>query len=469
MLTSVFGCLILLPLLSLLAPSPLDIAPSAQHATCSQAAALLAAGETTEARVSYLSVLKRNPASQCASAGLRRLHVAVLSECTLADQQFEAGHLAEARKLYDHLGVSSKCGATGAARARTVLRRCAQGDAERDLDRSTEARKAYTSALASAPRAPCAVNGLRVLPDHNRFVSTVSAVVVALPIVAELVGLMALLVLLLLLLAYLSPVRKLYMRTPWLSSWIGPRLGFDGFDDSALGDGEKWGKPLQARVQQELQALQERVVREQQPGYSLDGGSPLEEVVDIVSAKGGLKAALDNASQINEQTKILAAILDLLYAVLPIRRFNISGVIEPMVQNHAPATVSLESNGHLSAATRLSQPVVNGAAKYEDYEALAGAAAVWIQFELARALRDGTFSANEAESFAFVRQAVEVTHRVEPDYAQARVLYQRAIEVDPDNWLARVNLAAMEAMLGRHKAALAVTVSAIADIQSGSM
>jgi tetratricopeptide (TPR) repeat protein len=223
----------------------------------------------------------------------------------------------------------------------------------------------------------------------------------------------------------------------------------------------------------------------------LDFGSAIDEFVDI-SSNSGLKTALDNASQVNDQTKILGALLDVLYALLPTQRIVIAGVLG-VPDDDAAISLSLQLNGKLQGATTVSQPAsgLSGAAltpvppiaqafsadrgrtpqsattvaTARDYEQLAGPAAVWIQFQVARLLRgDDTVAEASTQSFALLRQGME--RHTSGEYAAAKLFYQQAIVLDARNWPARLNLASIELQLGQAEAALWVIRSALSDLEA---
>ena len=122
---------------------------------------------------------------------------------------------------------------------------------------------------------------------------------------------------------------------------------------------------------------------------------------------GALQNALNNARDISDQTKLVAAVLDLLYGILPIRKISVAGVLEPPAGREASATFSLQDDVQQAAAITLSVPTTADPV-YADYARLARPAAVWIQYEVTRALKyDDELPASAPSSYALLREGID--------------------------------------------------------------
>jgi tetratricopeptide (TPR) repeat protein len=135
----------------------------------------------------------------------------------------------------------------------------------------------------------------------------------------------------------------------------------------------------------------------------------------------------------------------------------------------AAATLSLEEDGRMAAAVHLTGPPLAADPSAADYLELVDPAAVWLQYEVARALKDRPkhrpqATAHAAESFALLRKGLDL--HLAHDDQEARKAYEKAVALDPRNWAARVNLAMLEArVLNRYAVAVAMLRDALDDIK----
>ncbi|MDQ4042155.1 MAG: tetratricopeptide repeat protein, partial [Actinomycetota bacterium] len=311
---------------------------------------------------------------------------------------------------------------------------------------------------------PCGGKGIRKttasLPAR-----VVDDVADALPQYALVAGLLLALFFTVLLLGYIGPVHARLVRLPGVRRILSPRLNMDALADKS---GQGVGEAISARIGQRLTRMRDEAKREG-VGHELDLGTPRESFADLVSRNRGLKSALDNASEIGDQAKIVAALLKLLYTLLPIRRLTVAGVVEPALGSRASATLSLERDGTLMAAATLhgsseGSPSTDGPTA-ADYAALAEPAAVWVQYEVARAIEGGKeVSPDAAESYALVREGLR--RQMAGEYDEARECYERARDLDPSNWAARLNLAMTEARLsGQYSRAVDLLDEAFTEIR----
>lgn len=396
---------------AVLAVSPFGFALAAKDATppppptCAKAEALGLVGEKAAARKVYAAVLEADPSSPCAREGLEELNGSSL-------------HPAAAD--------------------------CVRGDAYLDLDRNDDAIKAFKAALEKNPQAPCATKGLDQA-GPGKLERRIDGIVASLPTVLEGLGLAALALFLLLLLGYIPILRVLIRKLPLLRRLIGPRLSIEVFEDEAV-EG-KPGAPIAARIKERLHRMREEAAGEEEESYSLDFSTPREDFADLVSENGSLKTSLENASDVSDQTKIVAAVLNFAYALLPIQRISISATMEPPDKSGPAATFLLEKNARLEAATTMRGPApATGDPTAADYSRLADPAAVWVQYEVARVLSSKVADDDAAEAYALVRKGLD--YQLAGEWRKARASYLEAIALDRSGWGAYVNLAVADAWLG---------------------
>jgi tetratricopeptide (TPR) repeat protein len=427
------------------AHAPAAASQAAPRSPCTVPDALLAAGEKAEARKLYVAILKRNPGTPCARNQLTKLNApADPKTCTGADALFDAGELPEARDAYVALGAE-ECAVEGLVAIRSVERLCAEGDAHLADGRNDEALEAYSAALEKNPKAQCALDGVDEA-DAGVVERGFTWIEDQAPNALTALGVVLTLLFLTMLLAYIPGVDSVIAHLPVVGKILSPRLTLGPLDDDALPDTSKVGGPMAARIKERLQRFSEEALRDGVPDYDLDFGNPGEQFATLVSGSSQLQNALEKARDVSEHTKVLGAIVDLIYALLPIRRLSVIGVIDPADGTQASATLSLEHNSRLEAAARVTGRDLGRQPTSMDFLLLTLPAAVWVQYEVARALsRHRKVEPDAAESFSLLREGIE-RHRA-ADEEGARRAYEEALALYPGNWAARVNLALTEARL----------------------
>jgi hypothetical protein len=319
---------------------------------------------------------------------------------------------------------------------------CSQGDEERRLGHDAEARTAYDSALAKNPEAACAQEGIKAV-DRLSFTKVINGIIDWTPRVLVAIGAVAVALFILLLFAYFPWIYRLYLKVPGMRSLIGPRLAVADFDDTSCGDGIKVGTAVAARVKTWYQRYRDRALREAER-YDLDYSAGAEKFVNIVSGNGALQDAIDNAKDISDQSKTVAALLGLLYSVLPIHKFSVAGTLDRAGADEVAATLTLQDGskqiaGHtLTAAT--AQP---NAATAPDYLRLARPTALWVHYETTRLAANGEMSPDTGASYAQLREGID--RQEEGDPVAAERAYEEALRFDSRNWAALVNLASLRA------------------------
>jgi tetratricopeptide (TPR) repeat protein len=392
---------------STLAPLSGTVAQAQGASPCAVPDALLEVGEKQRARKGYVVLLRRDPQLPCAMEGLRKINADTTTK--------------EAQAL------------------------CNRGAAYDRLHRTDDALDSYKSALEKdSSRDSCGEEGIDKLDSPSTLGRWFDAFAAALPQYLLAAGLALAALFILLLFGYSRRVFKCLVRWPILGRILSPRLNLESFTDKS---DKHVGEAIEARIRERLTRMREEATRTHEP--ALDFGTPREDFADLVATHGGLDKALEKASEAaGEQGKAVAALLNLLYTLLPIRRLTIAGVVEPAVGPRASATLNLQRDGRLEAATSLEGPVSEtpGTLHASDYLKLAGPAAVWVQYEVARAIRaGGEPGPDAAESYALVLEGLE--RQGEGRYAEALPLYERALELDRDNWAAWLNRGMAEAFV----------------------
>jgi tetratricopeptide (TPR) repeat protein len=410
---------------------------------CAVPNALLAVGENSEARKGYVAILLRAPATSCAREALAKLNATQPTPtCDAADALFDSGDLAEARTAYSSLR-GAKCATAGLDAVRQVDALCAQGRTEARLGHDSDARKAYEGALAKSPNVSCARTGLSEL-DTLSFTEVIDGVPTWAPRILTAIGLLLVGFFLLLFAGYIPPVGRWLLKVPIARSILGPRLSLSALDDSSHSD-DKIGASIAARIKEQLQRFRDEALAAELDDYDIDHGSGSEDFFDIVSGSGAVQDAINSARDISDQTKTVAAVLDLVYGLLPIRKITVDGALEAADGSEARMTLTLQDGVQQRGAVTLTAPTKdNGNPKSGDYARLAKPAAVWVNYEVARLIRgDRTAPPEGAASYALLREGVDREN--DKQYEAAEQAYVDAILLNRENWAARANLAILRA------------------------
>lgn len=344
-----------------------------------------------------------------------------------------------------------------------ILDLCKRAATLRAAGLESDAVGVYTSALEQSPASPCATRGLRDGPPTT-FASVLDDILELLPQLLLAAGLTLLALFCVLLLGHIRLLHRKLVRVPGLGRMLSPRMTLQPLSDHS---GMAVGGTIDARVRKQLAESRRQAYMREGPVYEMDFSTPGEDFADLVAGDGGLKSALEKASESSDQLKIVGAILTLMYTLLPTQRLTVSGVLEPVTGPCVSATLNLDDGGRpVAAATLLgSIPEDGRALSAADFVRLAEPAAVWVQYEVARTIRgDIDRGPNAAVSYALVREGLEKQRAGDVDGARARFLQAR--ELDGRNWAASLNLAMTEARLAQdYNRAVEILDSAFGEIQ----
>jgi hypothetical protein len=274
----------------------------------------------------------------------------------------------------------------------------------------------------------------------------VNWIVGAVPLVLEGIGVAIGILFVLLLLAHWDWFARQYSRIWIVNRLLSPRLSIDKTDATALGD-EKIGPSFLAQLRENLNRFRQEALAEHDETPELDFAPSGEEFVEIVSGDPALKNALEKAQGISDNTKLVAALIDLLYALLPIRKLSVGSVFTPPLGRRARITLAIEEDAQLQASYTLTGKELRAAPKPAAYLELVDSAAVWIALAIADVLRYRRVDRARAESYALVREGLAA--HFDQEEAAAREFFEEALAREETNWSAHVNLALTEARLAQ--------------------
>lgn len=368
--------------------------------SCALPKALDYAGETVEARKAYVKVLESDPSASCAREGLKKLNEPA---------------------------------------PKSASQDCERGQTYQALHRGEGAQKAFEKALEADPKAPCAKKGLEEIGPSD-LTRAVNWIVDAIIDVAIGLGIVLLAGFLLLMIGWVPLLNRPIRHLPGLGRLIGPRLSIGAFEDEA--SGMKPGAALTAATKESVRELREETTADDLTAYDLDWPAPQEEFADFVAEDGVLKNALEKASDISDQAKIVAALLSLAYAILPIKRLSLSGAVAP-THDGVSVALGLENSGRLEAAVTLTSILGEGEdPAVADYVQLAKPAAVWTQFGVGSILSRTPIAPDDAESFGLLRLGLDALAPPQ-DKVAARTYFREAVRLNRRNWAAYVGLASI--------------------------
>jgi tetratricopeptide (TPR) repeat protein len=361
------------------------------------------------------------------------------------------------------VGVLATSAAAAVPEAPEIRDLCTRAATLRAAGEEGDAVAVYKSALETSPASACATKGLKDGPPAT-LTSRLEEIIEFLPQLLLAAGLALLTLFCVLLLGHVRLLHRTLIRVPGLGRMLSPRLTLSALTDQS---GMNVGETLDARIKKQLAESRRLAFLRKGPAYEMDFSTPGEDFADLVAGDGGLKSALEKASESSDQLKIVGAILTLMYTLLPTQRLTVAGVLEPITGPCVSATLNLDEGGRpVAAATLLGSVPEDGAAlTAADFVKLAEPAAVWVQYEVARAIRgDIDRGPNAAVSYALVREGLEKQRAGDAEAARAK--FSQARELDGRNWAASLNLAMTEARLAKdYDRAVEILDSAFREIQ----
>jgi tetratricopeptide (TPR) repeat protein len=162
--------------------------------------------------------------------------------------------------------------------------------------------------------------------------------------------------------------------------------------------------------------------------------------VNLVSGQAGVATALRDIGDISSEAKAAVAVINFLTALLPRRRFVLTGELQPAGTEGAGISLELsQREGYEALITFWAVPLGLGSAASADvYQHLVIAAAAWADHRMAAAVGGDDLLTGDPQSWSFFRCGVDAQRRgMEP---RARMLYEQARVMDGDNVGALANL-----------------------------
>jgi tetratricopeptide (TPR) repeat protein len=162
--------------------------------------------------------------------------------------------------------------------------------------------------------------------------------------------------------------------------------------------------------------------------------------LNLVSGQAGVASAFSGLGEVSGEAKAAVAVLAALTALLPRRRFQLTGQLQPAGDEGVGISLELSQNGDAVAlqsfwaASFHSSAASNATA----YQHLAVACAAWVDIWMTKALDAGGMLTSDPHSWAFFRAGVDAQRL--GDRKRAQVLYEQALASDGTNVGALANL-----------------------------
>ena len=368
--------------------------------------------------VAGVSVAAALPASAGGAAGSAR-------PCGEAQALQSLGRASAAQQAYLHdLGnpASRNCAVAGLGQLGRFDALCAYAKALEDDGERTAAHAAYLQVLAADPNIACANQGVKatLAPRALSVWSRAGSIAkdIAYSIGAILLALLLIGVAILLLL-------QVQTRMPWLRErWPANRIRRPLFTVAALTDAGT--DPLGAAV---AGLIRGRVTwRTDRFGLNL------------VSGQAGVASAFSGLGEVPGEAKAAVAVIAFLTALLPRRRFELTGQLQPAGEEGVGISLELSQNGDAEALASLWAASFHliGAPNPTAYQQLAVAGAAWVDIWMTKALDGGALLTEDPQSWAFFRSGMDAQRL--GDRKRAQALYEQALAADGTNVGAMANL-----------------------------
>lgn len=284
------------------------------------------------------------------------------------------------------------------------------------------AHTAYLRVLEAEPSSACARAGVSHTAPTASIWSWLSTAGANAGRAAAAVVLAALLLTVLVLVALQIQTRVPRLRDLWPASKIrSPTLQVSSLDDSALG--EHLGAAVAGLVRGRVSWQRDRFG------------------VNLVSGQVGVATALSGLGEVSGEAKAALAVVNFLTALLPRRRFVLTGELQPPGAEGRGISLELSQQAGYEALITFwagALVVPEDATPAKAYGALAVAAAAWVDHWMVQILDDGDLLTDDPQSWAVFRCGMDAQRLGEED--RARVLYDRALVMDGSNVGAMANL-----------------------------
>ncbi len=352
--------------------------------------------------------------------------------------------------LFAYASTSSSQGST-LPHSPSAAESCAGGEALETANEDAAAHEAYLKALAANPANQCAISGLERTRSTTSFWTAVGEA-------AENAGKLLAALVLVLVSAAIVVLLWLHVQTRWKrfpgmrNLWpakkiLRPTLQIGKFDDAALK--ERLGTPVAG------------LIRGRVTWRSTDRNG-----LNLVSGQAGIASTLSSLGDISSETKGAVAVVNLLSATLPRRRFVLDGELQPAGEEGPGISLELTiQGGYDSLVTFWANPL--GLSKVDSivaYQHLAIVAAAWVDHRMVSALDGENLLTRDPQSWALFSSGVQWQRQ--GNQQLARHLYEQALIIDGDNVGALANLGIVERLENNFEEAEKLLRQAIGSLEN---
>jgi tetratricopeptide (TPR) repeat protein len=162
--------------------------------------------------------------------------------------------------------------------------------------------------------------------------------------------------------------------------------------------------------------------------------------LNLISGQAGVASVFSGLGDVSGEAKAAVAILAALTALLPRRRFQLTGQLQPPGEEGVGISLELSQNGDAVALQSFWAASYHstGSSNATSYQHLAVACAAWVDIWMTKSLDAGGLLTNDPHSWAFFRSGVDAQRL--GDRERARALYEQALASDGKNVGALANL-----------------------------
>jgi tetratricopeptide (TPR) repeat protein len=162
--------------------------------------------------------------------------------------------------------------------------------------------------------------------------------------------------------------------------------------------------------------------------------------LNLVSGQAGVASAFSGLGDVSGEAKAAVAIITALTALLPRRRFQLTGQLQPAGEEGVGISLELSQNGDAVALQSFWAASYHsaGSSNATSYQHLAVACAAWVDIWMTKALDGGGLLTEDPHSWAFFRSGMDAQRL--GDRERARALYEQALASDGKNVGALANL-----------------------------
>ena len=162
--------------------------------------------------------------------------------------------------------------------------------------------------------------------------------------------------------------------------------------------------------------------------------------LNLVSGQAGVASAFSGLGEVGGEAKAAVAVITVLTALLPRRRFTLTGQLQPAGEEGVGISLELSQNGDAEALQSFwaASFHATGDSNATAYQQLAVACAAWVDIWMTKALDAGGLLTSDPQSWAFFRSGVDAQRL--GDRKRAQVLYEQALAADGTNVGALANL-----------------------------